>query len=266
MEAKELVKELDRCLKEYVPVSLATVVSVGGSSPVRPGAKMIVYQDGSIKGTVGGGVLEARVIKEAKQALEKGAPRYAEYHLDQDNAAGLGMACGGNVTVFIEPWVSGPELVIAGAGHIAQHLAHFARMLDFQVVVIDDREEFACRDNFPDANEIMINKIDDALANFDILPHHYVVIVTRGHQFDESALEQVVYSQAAYLGMIGSRKKVKQAFDNLKNKGIPEDRLQKVYAPIGLNLGGERPSEIALSIAAQLVEIRSRGASYLSSK
>ncbi len=260
MDPKELIRELDRCLQENTPVALATVVEVSGSTPARKGAKMLIYPDGSIKGTIGGGSMEAAVIEEGKNSIEKGLSRFLEYKLNQEEAAGLGMVCGGNVSVFVEPWLAGPELIIVGAGHISQYLAPLAKMLDFQVVIIDDREEFACEENFPQADKIMVDDIGKSLAEYPVFAHHYLVIVTRGHQFDEIALEQVLSKDAAYLGMIGSRNKIEKIFNDLRDKGIPEEWLQKVYAPIGLDLGGNRPSEIALSIAAQLVEVRNRGA------
>jgi len=256
LDAKTLLQELDRCLKDNIPVALATVTSVSGSAPGRVGAKMLIYENGSIKGSVGGGCLEAAVIEEAKYALDTKKPRCSDYNLDKDDAAGLGMVCGGKITVFIEPWLSEPELIIVGAGHISQYLAHLAKLLSFRVVVIDDREDFANPERFPETDNLIVDDIEQALSQYKLSPHHYIVIVTRGHQFDESALEQVISSDAAYIGMIGSRKKIKTIYDNLQEKGISTEQLEKVYAPIGLKLGGNSPAEVALSIAAQLVQIR----------
>ncbi len=259
MDAKLIMQELLRCLDQNSPVALATVVSTTGSTPGRAGAKMLIYEDGSIMGTVGGGCLEAAVIEEARQVIKNKEPLYTHYSLNQDEAAGLGMACGGEVTVFIDSFISGPELVIIGAGHISQHLARIARMLDFHVTVIDDREDFANKERFPEADRLIAENIAEALEKLKVSENTYLAILSRGHKYDQVALEKVARSKAAYIGMIGSRNKIKTVFDNLKEKGLPSTCLEKVHAPIGLDLGGITPPEIALSITAEIVKIRYSG-------
>jgi len=259
LDSKLIMQELLRCLDQNRPVALATVVSTSGSTPSRAGSKMLIYEDGSIMGTVGGGCLEAAVIEEARQVIKKGEPRYTYYSLDQDEAAGLGMACGGEVTVFIDSFISGPELVIVGAGHISQYLARMAKMLDFYVTVIDDREDFASVERFPEADHLIAANIAEALEKLRISENTYLAILTRGHKYDQIALEKVACSHAAYIGMVGSRNKIKTVLDNLKEKGLPSSDLDKVYAPIGLDLGGNTPAEIALSIAAEIVKNRYGG-------
>lgn len=238
------------------PVILVTVVTASGSTPARPGAKMLVYADGSILATIGGGALEARVIEEAGKCLKERKPVYRTYSLDNDDAAGLGMVCGGEISVFIECFNAAPELIIVGAGHISRDLARLAKMLDFNVTVIDDREDYADRERFPQADRLIVDDIEHALDNIEITESTYVAIMTRGHKYDQVALEKVIRTGAAYIGMIGSRGKIKTVFGSLKQKGFLEASLDKVHAPIGLDLGGSTPAEIALSIAAELVKTR----------
>jgi len=259
MNSKVIMQELLLCLDEKKPVALVTVVSAAGSTPGRVGAKMLVYEDGSTTGTIGGGCLEAAVIHEAKKVTQTGVPQHLNYNLDNDDASGLGMACGGEITVFIDSFISGPELVIVGAGHISQHLARMAKMIDFHVTVIDDREDFANQERFPEADHLIVDNIADVLEKLRISEHTYLAILTRGHKYDQVALEKVACSEAAYIGMIGSRNKIKTVFDNLKDKDLPSSCLEKVHAPIGLDLGGNSPAEIALSIAAELIKIRYQG-------
>jgi len=259
MDPKAIMQELLYCLDQNRPAALATIISATGSTPARAGTKMLIYEDGSITGTIGGGALEARVIEEARDVIKKGEPRYAHYSLDNDSAAGLGMVCGGEVMVFIDPFLSGPQLVILGAGHISQFLAQVAKMLDFHVTVIDDREDFANRERFPDADHLIVADLEKVLDEYTITENTYLAILTRGHKHDQVALEKVARSEAAYIGMIGSVNKIKTVFDNLKDKGLPSSCLEKVHAPIGLDLGGNSPAEIALSIAAELVKVRHQG-------
>jgi len=256
MDPKPIMEELLRCLEQTRPAALVTVVSASGSTPSRPGAKMLVYEDGSILGTVGGGSLEARLIEEALRVIKKGEPFYASYSLNNDDAAGLGMVCGGEVSAFIDCFVTGPELVIVGAGHISQDLARMAKMLDFKVTVIDDREDYACEERFPEADRLVAADIGDTLDNFRITEDTYLAILSRGHKYDQVALEKVAGTDAAYIGMIGSRNKIKTVFDNLRQKGVADSDLEKIHAPIGLDLGGNTPAEIALSIAAEIVKVR----------
>jgi len=259
MDPRAIIEELLRCLDQNIPAALVTVTTASGSTPSRPGAKMLVYEDGSILGTVGGGALEARLIEEARRAIKKGEPFYASYSLNNDDAADLGMVCGGEVSAFIDCFVTGPELVIVGAGHISQHLARMAKMLNFRVTVIDDREDYACEERFPEADQLVAADIADTLDNFKITGNTYLAILSRGHKYDQVALEKVAGSDAAYIGMIGSRTKIKTVFDNLKQKGFTDSDLEKVHAPIGLDLGGKTPAEIALSIAAEIVKVRYSG-------
>ncbi|UMZ74779.1 XdhC family protein [Natranaerofaba carboxydovora] len=256
---KVVFEYLHHCLENNKPAVLATVTHSKGSTPARIGAKMIVFEDGGTKGTIGGGALEARIIEEAKKVLETKEAKFVHYDLNEKDAEALGMVCGGEVSLFVEPILTAPKLVIVGAGHISQCISHYTKLLDFETVVIDDRKEFASREKFPDADNIIADDIEKALEEININSATYVVLVTRGHKHDQIALEKVINKDAKYIGMIGSKRKIKVIFDNLKQKGIPQERLDQVYAPIGLDIGGDRPSEIAVSIVAQLIKVRYKG-------
>jgi xanthine dehydrogenase accessory factor len=257
--SQEIIKAAARCAEENIPAALATVVETTGSTPGRVGAKMLVFADGKIMGTVGGGGLEAAVIEEARHAIKSGRPRLSGYSLTPEQAGGLGMVCGGKATVYIEPVLPKPHLVIAGGGHIAKEIYWLAKRLNFEVSVIDDREEFANKERFPDADRLVVSDIAETLRSLPVHAQTYIAIVTRGHKYDEEALHAVLGTPAAYIGMIGSRRKIKTVYSSLENKGVDPELLKQVYAPIGLDLGGNEPAEIALAIMAQILQVQNRG-------
>jgi len=259
MDNRIVFQHLNECLENNRPGALATVTESKGSTPSEVGAKMLVYEDGGTKGTIGGGTLEAKVIEEARQVLSEGKPRFLHYDLNEKDAEELGMVCGGEVSLFVEPILTAPRLVLVGAGHISQCISYNMKLLDFRTTVIDDRAEFACRELFPEADDLIAGDIGENLENLNINENTYVVIVTRGHKHDQLALEKVIDSRAAYIGMIGSKRKIKTIYDNLENKGISREKLNRIHAPIGLDLGGNRPGEIAISIVAELIQIRYKG-------
>jgi len=344
-----------------------TVVDTKGSTPQVPGVKMLVLQDSSIIGTIGGGVVEAEVRKQVLELMQSGIPRMLEFQLDNAYGWDDGSICGGIMKIFVDilkssktaqlftrlqelldakvpvvlatvvnddracpelaegmdrnalgmkllifdkdnplaPFSKGDEklgglgdeqlerevmlqaseilaenepqlveflnnevaifiepiqplhtLVLAGAGHVGQAVAEMGKFLNFEVVVVDDRPDFASRERFPNADKIIVQDIAQALREFPIDQSTYVVIVTRGHQHDEEALYSVIDSNARYIGMIGSRRKVKLIFEDLIERGVSEGQLQQVYSPIGLDINSETVPEIAVSIAAQLVQVR----------
>ena len=238
--------------------ALATVVHTEGSSPRDVGAKMVVYADGRTKGTIGGGKMEALVTEAAVEAIGQGTSRMLHFDL-RDLQAGDPGICGGAVDVFIDVTVPLPTLLIAGAGHVAMPVAEIGHMCGFRVTVVDDREEMVSADRFPHASERVGGDIVEALRAFPITPSTYIVIVTRGHALDEDALRVVIDSNAAYVGMIGSRRKVRVIFDHLREDGIEETLIERVHSPIGLDIGSETPAEIAVSILAELIRTRRVG-------
>jgi len=241
---RETITALNEALQGDEPVALATVVEVKGASPAQVGFKLLVRPDGSAVGNLGGGALEQRVREEAVVALREGRSRLVHYTLREEGPDAVGMLCGGEVTVFVEVYQPAPTLLIVGGGHIGQPLAEMARIIGFNVQVVDVRPERAT-----------VPQLDPAA----ITPWTYMVLITEDHVTDEQALRQVLDTPAAYVGMIGSRRKVGVIFDHLRAEGVSEERLARVHAPIGLDLGGRSPAEIALAILAEIVQVRYGG-------
>ena len=239
-------------------VALATIVRVRGSTPRGTGTKMLIRADGTAEGTIGGGELEARVLTAAREALCSGEPCLVSFSLHNTEVGDPGI-CGGEADVFIDVLIPRPTLLIVGAGHVAVPVAELGALLGFRTVVLDDRAEFASEERFPRADELIVGDIPTELARFPVNTQTHVVIVTRGHAHDEAALQAVLGWLAAYVGMIGSRRKVRTVFDNLRAAGASEDALARVRAPIGLDIGAETPEEIALSIMAEIVMLRRGG-------
>jgi xanthine dehydrogenase accessory factor len=238
-------------------VALVTVVETNGSTPRELGAKMIVNKDGLIAGTIGGGITEGKVIEEVKQALKEGMGKLLTYRLTKEQAAlDEGAICGGEMKVFIDILQPKEEVLIFGAGHIAVCVSKLAKMVGFKVTIIDDRKEFANQDRFPEADEIIVDKTEETLVHLNITPSTYIIILTRGHLKDEEVLSSVIRSGAAYIGMIGSRKKNATVFQHLIKKGIFQELLNKVHAPIGIDIGAQTPEEIAVSIIAEIIQAR----------
>ena len=248
---EEIYKRILETLSEGKRAALATVVAKKGSTPAPVGAKMLVMQDGSIIGTVGGGGTEAKARQKAIEAIESNHSELAFFELTSDDSI-----CGGSVDIFIEPIAPSEKLFIFGAGHIAQPLSKMASMTGFKVVIIDDRKENANEDRFPEADKLVVSEFADAFRELEIDSSSYIVIVTRGHGFDAVVLEWACGTKAKYIGMIGSKSKVSQIFGDLERKGISKDRLSEVHSPIGLAIGSETPSEIAVSILAEMIKIR----------
>jgi len=222
------------------------------------GTKMLIRPDGTSMGTVGGGALEAAIVEAAQEALAEGKSRLVHYGLRADkHEQDLGV-CGGDLDVFIDVIAPQLTLLLIGAGHVAVPLAELAHLLGFRTVVFDDRAEYANRDRFPQAEEVLVEDFDVGLSALDITPNTWVVIATRSHESDAAALRAVIGSPAAYVGLLGSRRKVSLIFKALREE-VGEERLARVYAPVGLDLGAETPEEIALSIMAEIVMVRRGG-------
>ncbi len=217
--------------------ALVTIVSTRGSTPQRIGAKMLVFADGRIVGTIGGGCYENDAFGKAREAIGTRKPQLVHYELSDDFAGETGLICGGQMDVYIEPIEPSPELYIVGAGHVGYHLARLAHEVGFRVHVADDREKFANRERFPTAAEVVVDDIASWLARTSLPAHAYAVIVTRGHTNDLEALRALAPRELRYLGLIGSRAKVARVFDALVADGTPPASLARVHAPIGLAIG-----------------------------
>jgi xanthine dehydrogenase accessory factor len=252
----DIYQEIVKIKEEGLEAALVTIVSATGSTPREEGAKMLVKPDGTIAGTIGGGSLEAQVIEEAVRVIKQGKPKRIHFTLSDKQASEVGMICGGDMEVFIEPILTAPTLFIFGGGHISLPLAKTARLLGFKIAVIDDRADFASAERFPEAEMVLAGDFSKAFPRLKIDKTSYIVIVTRGHQHDEMVLEWAVGTPAKYIGMIGSKTKVKTIFDHLLAKGVPKEKLDSVHSPIGLAIGAQAPEEIAVSILAEIIKVR----------
>ncbi len=252
-----LFQKIIQFQKDKTPGVLVTVISAKGSVPRAAGSKMLVQQDGTIHGTIGGGAVEKMVIDEALQTLKSGKPRIVKHDLDDKNGVDTGMVCGGNMEFFLEPLLSASRLYIFGGGHIALHLSRLADMMEWSYSVIDDRSEFCNTQRFPNASELF-NEAPAAFAEKVTLSEtDYVVTITHGHEYDYEILRHILKKKFAFLGMIGSKVKRRDIYGKLMgNDGFTEQELQKIHSPIGLKISAETPQEIALSIMAELIQIK----------
>jgi len=240
------------------PAALATVIRARGSVPRHETSKMLVFADGRIVGTVGGGELENRTIEEAKQVAREGQARIIAHSLI-DPARGDAGVCGGEVEVFIEPIMPPATLLIVGAGHVGRALAHLARWMGYRVVVTDDRADLCTHDFIPDADEFVVGPTTEALSKIRIDHQTYAASVTRGYLFDVDAVPILLDTPAPYIGVIGSRRRWMMAVKDLKAKGFSDESLARIRAPIGLEIEAETPEEIAVSIMAEIVMLRRGG-------
>lgn len=236
--------------------ALVTIVKKQGSTPQRVGAKMLVFADGRTVGTIGGGCYEDDAFWKARQVIEDHQPRLVQYELTDDFAEESGLICGGQMDVYIEPITPDPSLYIVGAGHIGYHVARLAHGVGFRIHVIDDREKFANAERFPDAAEIIVDSIPDWLHRAELPTRAFAVVVTRGHRHDLDALRALAARDLRYIGLIGSRAKIARIYEALLEESMPAECLQRVHAPIGLDIGAVTPQEIAVSIVAELIAIK----------
>jgi len=234
------------------PFALATIVKTAGASPRSAGAKMLVFPDGTISGTIGGGKFEKLVVDDCLRLMESGQKHLLKrYSFTPKGEDATGMACGGEAEVFMEAFTGPNRLIIFGGGHICRELVRLAEGSDFAITVIDDRPDILDGYEPP----VSVIQTDDAYhEHFPSLDRScYVVIVTRSHSFDRVILEQVVQHDCAYIGMIGSKRKIAGLYSALEKSGIERSRLERVHAPIGMDIKGEGPYEIAVSILAELI-------------
>jgi xanthine dehydrogenase accessory factor len=252
----DIYQEIVRIRAEGEEAALVTIVSATGSTPREEGAKMLVKADGSSLGTIGGGSLEAQIIKEAIKVIGQGKPKRLLISLTAKEVEAEGMLCGGELEVFIEPILTPPTLYLFGGGHISLPLAKIGKLLSFKIAVIDDRAEFANADRFPEADITLVDDFTKSLPKLKIDKSSYIVIVTRNHRYDDIVLEWAVGTKAKYIGMIGSKAKTKAIFSHLVAKGIAKEQLDRVHAPIGLEINAQTPEEIAVSILAEIIMVR----------
>jgi xanthine dehydrogenase accessory factor len=253
---QEVFAALSDALQRGEEVALVTIVSSTGSTPQRVGAKMLVYADGRTVGTIGGGCYENEAFWKAREALKTRKPLSVSFELNDDFAQETGLVCGGQMEVFIEPVEPSPELYVFGAGHVGYFVAKMANEAGFKVHVIDDREKFASTERFGEGIDVIVDNIPGWIEAHRLAATSYAVIVTRGHTYDLDTLRALTAWPLRYLGLIGSKAKVKRIYDQLLQEGLPGDRLKVVHAPIGLDIGAITPQEIAVSIVAELIAVK----------
>ncbi len=249
----EIYEEIVRLKKEGRPSAVATIVQCVGSSPQKEGSKMLVRDDGSVFGTLGGGCLEAEVIQAAVMVIKDGSPRTLPIELTERHG---GLVCGGKVLVYIEPVIPEPRLIILGAGHVGKALARVAKFCGFRTIIADDREEFANRENIPEAAETVVHDFGNVFSRVLTDRGSYIVIATRGHNHDLDALKAALRTDAGYIGLLGSKRKRALLFKMLDESGFSKDDIGRVITPVGLSIGSVTPEEIAISIMAQIIQKR----------
>lgn len=252
----DIYEEIVRLRQSGRRGALATIVNVRGSIPSFKTAKMLVRDDGSILGTIGGGCVEAEVWQAAREVMESEKPRTLTFDLNQDPKYDTGLVCGGTLEIFVEPVLPPALLYLFGAGHVSVNLSKIASKAGFEIVVVDDRATYANQERFPEAKEIIAEDFDAATARLQISEAAFIVIATRGHRDDMRILRWAVQTPARYIGMIGSRRKTITIFETLRGEGIAASRFERVHAPVGLDIGAVTPEEIGVAITAELIAIR----------
>lgn len=248
-----LMEKVALLTRQNETFALAMIIESRGSTPRHVG-KMIVYRDGTIEGTVGGGLAEHYVIEESVKAIQNGQSKIVEYKLNRHAKDGIQMSCGGTLRVFIEVFTSRPELVLAGAGHLAHALAKLADLLEYPYCIVDDRVDYCTNERFPNATNLFVDEdIGKAMQAASLNEKSYVVIVTK--DCDDIVLKTALQFPCKYVGMVASKRKVITIFEKLKSEGITEKQLERVHSPIGLEIGSETTEEIAISIIGEIIKL-----------
>ncbi len=255
---KSIYQALAELEQTHEPAALCTVVKSAGSTPRHVGSKMLAYPDGKFIGTIGGGDLEHRVLDEAWMAIADGQPRYLHYNMSDPSRGDPGV-CGGQVEVFVEPILPPPLLIVIGAGHVGKAVAHLAKWLGFRVAVSDDRAEFCNAETVPDADAFYLVTMDQLPKHLKLDRRTVLILTTRGADVDTAGLGPLLDSPAAYIGVIGSKRRWGTTVKALKEKGISEEKIARVHSPMGLELQAETPEEIAVSIMAEVLMVRDKG-------
>ena len=254
----DVYEELVHLRRSGQKAALATIVEVEGSIPSFRSAKLLVREDGSMVGTIGGGCTEAEVWNAAREVIETEKPRMLSFNLSQDAAYDSGLICGGQLDVYVEPVMPIPSAYIFGAGHISKSLSKVATLAGFRTIVVDNRDTYANRERFPEAAEVYAEEYEEIFPKLSINESSYLIIVTRGHNDDMRVLRWAISTPARYVGMIGSKRKLIEVTKQLQKEGIPIEKLERVHSPMGLDIGAVTPEEIAVAVVAELVHWRRR--------
>ena len=257
MEGK-ILKAVSSAVEKGIETAVVTVLEVKGSSPGKEGSMMAVFSDGSILGTVGGGALEYEFIQEALKAIKENKSYEKSFELTEKGS--LHMKCGGFVRAYIKVFAKREKLLIMGGGHLGAELYTLGKFLNKYVVIFDDREEFANRERFHEADEIIFGKMEETVKNYSIDENSYIIIVTRGHENDKECLKAILDKKVSpkYIGMVGSRGKVLSTYKELLDEGYSKEELKKIYSPIGLDISSSEPKEIALGIMAEITAVKNQ--------
>jgi xanthine dehydrogenase accessory factor len=252
----DLYDEIVRLRKAGQKCAVATIVQVNGSIPSYESAKLLVREDGSMLGTVGGGCVEAEVWNAAREVLETEKPRHLTFSLGEDAAYDNGLICGGQLNIFVEPVIPQPKAMIFGGGHVSKSLSKVAALAGFSTTIIDDREAFSNPERFPEAEATYAEPYEDVFDKLPVNASTYLIIVTRGHRDDMRVLKWAVTTEARYIAMIGSKRKTISVIRELEKEGMPRSLFEKIHAPMGLEIGAESPEEIAISVVAEMIAVR----------
>jgi xanthine dehydrogenase accessory factor len=252
----DIYSEIVRLRRAGERCALATIVSARGSIPAYESAKLLIREDGSIVGTVGGGCVEAQVLTVAREVIETGRPKTLSFDLSGKALQDSGLICGGELEIFVEAVLPQPVAVIFGAGHISKGLSKIASLAGFATIIVDDRASFANRERFPEAEEVHAAEYEAVFPQLPVNESSYLIVVTRGHKDDLRVLRLAATSAARYIAMIGSKKKVIELFRELEKEGVPAAALARIHAPMGLDLGAVTPEEIAVSVVAEMIALR----------
>jgi len=252
----DLYDEIVRLRKLGQKCAIATIVQVNGSIPSFESAKILVREDGSFLGTVGGGCVEAEVWNAAREVIETEKPRHLSFSLGQDAAYDEGLICGGQLNIFVEPVIPQPRAFIFGGGHVSKGISKIATLAGFSTSIIDNREAFANAERFPEAEATYAEEYEDVFPKLAVNSSSYIIIVTRGHRDDMRVLRWAVNTPAKYIAMIGSKRKTISVVHELEKEGVPREAFEKVFAPMGLEIGAELPEEIAISVVAEMIAVR----------
>ncbi len=261
--SKDILEEVVRLRQQGIPAAMATIVGTVGSTPGQASMRLLVLEDGTFLGTVGGGCLEAEVYEAALEVIREDCSRSLKFRLNEYDSPDSGLLCGGEVTVFVEP-ITTPQLHVFGGGHVSKALTQVANLAGFRVVVCDDREAYANEERFPEAAQVVQGPFAETVANMSMRANSYAVIVTRGHKEDSVVLQAMAqrYQEGQslkFLGMLGSRTKRGVLFQKLREQGVAEDFLATVRSPVGMCVGAQSHEEIAVAVVAELVCVRRLG-------
>ncbi len=252
----DIFEEITKLRKEGRRGALATIIQVQGSIPSYESSKILVRDDGSIVGTVGGGCVEADVWSVAQDVMRDEKPRRLHFNLNNQPEYDNGLICGGSVDIFVEPILATPTVYLFGGGHVSLYVSKVAALAGFETVVIDDREAFASKERFPEALETYAGPWEEIFPKLKVNEFSYLVVVTRGHKGDLACLRWALTTPARYIGMIGSKRKFIEISKVLEGEGVPAERLERVHSPVGLDIGALTPQEIGVAIVAEMIAAR----------